>query len=182
MADVPSPERGTRPGREPHPRVGDRDSEAAERVVSEAAAQGRLDLDEVAERMDRVWAARTYGDLEDVLGDLQTLGGTRPLADRDQQVLRLVAGMGNRKQSGVWVCPPRIVAQTGVAGNVTVDLTESVVEHDVVRVEVIQVQQPAPTSSPTNLTRAISDGRDSTTGSGTRTPLATNDRAGETLI
>ena len=137
MADVPSPERWTRPSREPHLRVGDRDREAAARVVSEVAAQGRLDLDEMTERMDRVWAARTYGDLEAVLGDLQPPGRTRPLADRDDQVLRVVAGMGNRKQAGVWVCPRRIVAQTGVAGNVTIDFTESVLEHDVVRVEVI---------------------------------------------
>ena len=137
MADVPPPERWTRPSREPHLRAGDRDREAAARVVSEAAAQGRLDLDEMTERMDRVWAARTYGDLDAVLGDLQPPGGTRPPADRDEQVLRVVAGMGNRKQAGVWVCPPRIVAQTGVAGNVTIDFTESVVEHDVVRVEVV---------------------------------------------
>jgi hypothetical protein len=137
MADVPSPERWARPSREPHLRAGDQDREATARVVSEAAAQGRLDLDEMTERMDRVWAARTYGDLDAVLGDLQPPRGTRSPTEGNDQVLRVVAGMGNRKQSGVWVCPPRIVTQTGVAGNVTIDFTESVVEHDVVRIEVI---------------------------------------------
>ena len=84
MADVPPPERWTRPSREPNLRASDRDREAAARVVSEAAAQGRLDLGEMTERMDRVWAARTYGDLDAVLGDLQPPGGTRPPADRDE--------------------------------------------------------------------------------------------------
>lgn len=51
-------------------RIGDAEREVAAAALGEHFAQGRLTLDEHAERLDQVWAARTRGDLEPVFRDL----------------------------------------------------------------------------------------------------------------
>lgn len=127
---------GSPPGREARLRASDRDRAAAARHVREATADGRLDLDEMAGRLDRVLAARTLGDLDAVLDDLVAAQPSHPPAAGDGDVLHVVAGVASRKQAGVWVCPPRIVARTPNAGSVTIDFTEAVADHDVVHVEV----------------------------------------------
>jgi hypothetical protein len=51
-------------------RIGDAERDVAAAALGEHFAQGRLTLDEHAERLDQVWAARTRGDLEPVFRDL----------------------------------------------------------------------------------------------------------------
>jgi len=51
-------------------RIGDAERERAAADLGEHYAQGRLTTDEHAERLDRVWAARTRADLAPVFRDL----------------------------------------------------------------------------------------------------------------
>ena len=51
-------------------RIGDADREQAAAELGEHDAQGRITTEEHAERLDRIWAARTRADLAPVFRDL----------------------------------------------------------------------------------------------------------------
>ncbi len=51
-------------------RMSDAEREEAATELGEHFAQGRLTADEYAERLDRVWAARTHGELAPLFRDL----------------------------------------------------------------------------------------------------------------
>jgi hypothetical protein len=51
-------------------RIGDAEREQAAAELAEHYAQGRLTPEEHGERLDRIWAARTRGDLAPVFADL----------------------------------------------------------------------------------------------------------------
>ena len=53
-----------------HLRIGDAERERAAAHLGEHYAQGRLTMDEHAERLDRIWAARTRADLAPIFADL----------------------------------------------------------------------------------------------------------------
>lgn len=53
-----------------HLRIGDAEREQASAMLREHFAEGRLDADEHAERLDAVWASRTRGDLRPIFRDL----------------------------------------------------------------------------------------------------------------
>jgi Flp pilus assembly protein TadB len=57
-------------------RVGDADREAAAAQLREHYADGRLTLDELNERLDQAFAAKTKADLNGVLADLPQAAGT----------------------------------------------------------------------------------------------------------
>jgi hypothetical protein len=64
-------------------RIGDAEREAAAAELGEHYAQGRLTAEEHAERLDRVWAARTRGDLGPVFRDLPgRYGPAAPIGPR----------------------------------------------------------------------------------------------------
>lgn len=56
-------------------RIGDAERERAQAMLADHYAAGRLDHDEYSERLDRIWSAKTQGDLAPVFGDLP---GQRP--------------------------------------------------------------------------------------------------------
>ncbi|WP_306213191.1 DUF1707 SHOCT-like domain-containing protein [Actinoplanes sp. RD1] len=60
-------------------RAGDDDREAAAARLKEALDQGRLDLHEYDERLQRVYGAKTYGELETVTTDLPAVVPSPPL-------------------------------------------------------------------------------------------------------
>ncbi|MQA15630.1 MAG: DUF1707 domain-containing protein [Pseudonocardiaceae bacterium] len=51
-------------------RAADTDREAVVEQLRHGHAEGRLDLDEFDERVQRAWAARTYGELDVIAADL----------------------------------------------------------------------------------------------------------------
>ena len=61
-------------------RIGDAEREQAAAELGEHYAQGRLSVDEHADRLDRVWAARTRADLGPVFRDLPGRYGPVALA------------------------------------------------------------------------------------------------------
>lgn len=55
---------------EQHLRMSDAERAAASAELGEHYAQGRLSTEEHAERLDRIWAARTRGELAPIFSDL----------------------------------------------------------------------------------------------------------------
>lgn len=58
------------PARPDDQRASDADREAVAEDLREAFEEGRLDVDEYQRRLDAVWAARTYGELDRLTADL----------------------------------------------------------------------------------------------------------------
>ena len=58
------------PPPEPTFRASDAEREHHAELLREHAAQGRLTVDELDERLDRVYAARTHGELTPIVADL----------------------------------------------------------------------------------------------------------------
>lgn len=61
---------GVRPGRDPNLRAADADREATGERLRHHHAEGRLDTEELQERIDRCYQAKTVGELERLLTDL----------------------------------------------------------------------------------------------------------------
>lgn len=129
-------------------RCSDADREVVAEVVRQAAGDGRLTLEEMSERLDAVYAARTYRDLEPVVSDLPgarlpgpgpgSLPATRPPSSpatrSDAAGLARVGGtstaqpavavFGEAKRTGAWVVPEDY-ASVAVFGSVDLDLREA---------------------------------------------------------
>src|SRR5215218_9190931 len=66
---------------EPHLRAADADRAAVATVLGEHMSAGRLTLDEYDERLSRAYAAKTYGELDQITADLPSPGlAARPAA------------------------------------------------------------------------------------------------------
>jgi hypothetical protein len=124
-------------------RCSDADREAVAEVVRQAAGDGRLTLDELGERLDAVYAARTYRDLVPVVADLpgarvpgvpqlvQPAQTNLPAARRANEVVAgqassdsAVAIFSETKRVGPWLVPPDY-ASVAVFGSVELDLREA---------------------------------------------------------
>ncbi|MGH3321825.1 MAG: DUF1707 SHOCT-like domain-containing protein [Streptosporangiaceae bacterium] len=104
-------------------RAADSDRERTVELLREAAADGRLTLDEHSERMERAYAARKLGELTDLTRDLA--GPTaQPLAADARPA---VAFFGSEERRGRWVVPTRQPALS-VCGNVVLDLREALLQ------------------------------------------------------
>ena len=115
----------------------------------EALAEGRLDADEHAERIDGVSGrAKTLGELEPLVRDLPAAhGGARPRArptrptggaspvDPDDNVVAIFSGAARK---GRWRAGRRIHA-FAVFGGVEIDLTEALFEYQQVVIKAIAV-------------------------------------------
>jgi hypothetical protein len=66
------------PPPEPTLRASDAERERHAELLREHAAQGRLTVDELEERLDRVYAARTHGELAPVVADLPAPRNPQP--------------------------------------------------------------------------------------------------------
>ncbi|HEX3930275.1 MAG TPA: DUF1707 domain-containing protein [Nocardioides sp.] len=63
-------------------RIGDAEREVAARELGEHYAMGRISADEHAERLEKIWAARTAADLTPVFRDLPRPAALRPRAQQ----------------------------------------------------------------------------------------------------
>lgn len=90
-------------------RVSDTERDMAASILREAAGDGRLDLEELDERLEAVYAAKTYGDLEPITRDLPTTGA--PVAPRSDRVggtptsTVAVGILGGFQRKGAWIVP-----------------------------------------------------------------------------
>lgn len=146
-------------------RVSDAEREHVGELLQRAVGQGMLSLGEFTERMDTVLAAKTRGDLNQVLVDLpgiqirpefqeQNLPGMSQAhypapsaagypapsaaafpATAQGAPLVIKGRVSGIERKGRWHVPPTIVLDT-VASSVTLDFTEAVMQTQVVRIDV----------------------------------------------
>lgn len=106
-------------------RASDQDREQVAARLHEAAAEGRLTLDELGERLGVLYGARTYGELVPLTRDLPaTTSGTAvarpPVTDVGGPGLS-IAVMSGCDRAGEWVVPERHTA-LALMGGVELDL------------------------------------------------------------
>lgn len=105
-----------------------------------AAADGRLDADELDERVESALTARTYGELEVLFDDLPAVPGAAvpsvpvpaPVA---KESVHLQTTHGNIQRAGHWVVPRRLTAEVR-HGNVVLDFTDAVISEPVLDMEI----------------------------------------------
>ena len=113
-------------------RVSDSDREQAADVLREAAGHGRINMDELDERLELAYAAKTYADLAAVTRDLpgpaQAPGPVQPaMAGRIGGTPRSkfsVAILSGARRKGRWVVPRNYVG-VAVMGGIELDLREA---------------------------------------------------------
>ena len=113
-------------------RVSDSDRERAADVLREAASHGRITMDELDERLELSYAAKTYADLAAVTRDLpgpaQAPSAVQPaMAGRIGGTPRSkfsVAIMSGARRMGRWVVP-RTYVGVAVMGGIELDLREA---------------------------------------------------------
>ncbi|MFE6666619.1 DUF1707 domain-containing protein [Streptomyces sp. NPDC057697] len=106
------------PDRTARLRASDADREAVVEQLREAAAEGRIDLDELDTRLGQALSAKTYAELAPLTEDLVPI----EVAVGEPLVLR--GGVHGVTRSGVWKVPPVIHARGGMGG-VRLDFTRA---------------------------------------------------------
>ncbi|WP_308315125.1 DUF1707 domain-containing protein [Streptomyces sp. C3-3] len=98
------------------------DRESAVRRVREAYADGHIAHEEMDERLDRVLAATTHGELTAALDSLPA---------EDPGTTATIAAAGGRiKRRGAWRVP-RVLKVESAFGRVRLDLSRAVIDHPV---------------------------------------------------
>ena len=118
-------------------RASDSDRERVAEQLREAAGHGRLTMDELEERLERAYSAKTYAELEPLTRDLPTAGTTMPLPAPagPGAASPLIGGtptgrrwsvaiMSGSNRRGRWVVPGRYNA-FAFWGGVVLDLREA---------------------------------------------------------
>jgi Domain of unknown function (DUF1707)/Cell wall-active antibiotics response 4TMS YvqF len=117
-------------------RASDADRELVANVLREAAGDGRLTMDELDERLDAVYAAKTYAELEPITHDLPDAGTAQapapsPAARRDPARFGgtptssgAVAILGGFSRKGDWVVPKEFTAFMFMGGG-EIDLRDA---------------------------------------------------------
>ena len=114
-------------------RISDADRHRVAELLREAAGEGRLDIDELDERLEAAYAAKTYGDLVPLTADLPLGAQHHPLAEAPPAgppgvpAVRYdtsVAIMGGTSRKGVWEVGPTHTA-VAIMGGVEIDLRQA---------------------------------------------------------
>ncbi|MEC3894268.1 DUF1707 SHOCT-like domain-containing protein [Nocardiopsis sp. LDBS1602] len=125
-------------------RISDAERDQVAEILREAAGEGRLDLDELDERLNAVYAAKTYADLEPIVADLPT-GATGPIVGTSPAVPTHGAVVGGGPplvlqakgqpmvRKGEWTVPHRIEVD-GRFGSIRLDFREALISTPVVEV------------------------------------------------
>jgi uncharacterized protein DUF1707 len=116
-------------------RASDADRERVVAVLAEAVADGRLTLDEHAERVQRAYQGRTLGELARLTEDLVAPSAQPLRLDGSRSVAAFFA---TQRREGRWVVPDRLVV-TAVGGHVVLDLREALLQsmHTIVHATLI---------------------------------------------
>jgi hypothetical protein len=128
-------------------RVSDSEREQIVELLGQAAVEGRLTLDEYAERATSAHAARTRGELAKLTDDLPVvrprtttgmpgtaLAGSALSGTVEPAPERLVAIFGNESRKGHWPVPERLEARS-VFGDCHIELQDAQLQHPVTVIE-----------------------------------------------
>ncbi|MFB4309130.1 DUF1707 domain-containing protein [Actinomadura sp. GTD37] len=145
MTNLPEPSGGPSA---PDMRAGDADREQAAQVLRDAAGDGRLTLAELDERLDAVYAAKTYGELAPLTRDLPAPGTSAPAAPLTGADWRPVRGapswrigigiMSGFNRTGVWNVPRKFSAFAFWGGG-KIDLREARFDEGTVTIRALAI-------------------------------------------
>jgi hypothetical protein len=128
----------------PAMRASDADRERAAALLRDSAADGRLTVEELTERLEQAWSATTLAQLSALTADVDR--GEEPLADpsptprlhRMKATSWLVAVMGGTSRKGRWRADRRVRA-IAVMGGCDIDLRNAELEGGEVSILAIAV-------------------------------------------
>jgi hypothetical protein len=167
-------------------RASDADRERTANVLREAAGDGRLTMDELDERLDAVYAAKTYAELEPITHDLPGAGAAyvppvpSPAATHDPTRFGgeptshgAVAILGGFTRRGDWVVPKEFTAFMFMGGG-EIDLREARFAEREVSIHVVAIMGGCEIIVPEDATVRVTGlgimGAFDHSGSGTGTP------------
>ena len=105
-------------------RASDADRDRVLALLADAVSDGRLTIDEHAERVQRACTARTLGELADLTADLVAASAQPVRLDGG----RVISGIfGPARRDGRWVVPETLTVNA-LFGEVEVDLTEAILQ------------------------------------------------------
>ncbi len=123
-------------------RASDADRQRVADVLSKATAEGRLGLDEFAERLDAVWAAKTFGELVPITKDLPaSAAATQAVpapAGAGGGSLATVAVFSGAERTGEWLLPA-VHSVRAVFGGVRLDLRHVRLSAPVTTIRIVAV-------------------------------------------
>lgn len=119
-------------------RASDADRERQAEVIRQAASEGRLTLTELDERLEQVYAAKTYAELAVVTRDLPGADVARSAPSAGSgavipgaAVREVQAFFSEQKIKGQWMAP-RHLGVRAILGSVLLDFTEASMAQEVV--------------------------------------------------
>ena len=131
-------------------RASDADRERVADILREAAGDGRLTMEELDERLDAVYAAKTYAELEPITRDLPQAGAAQapvPAPAPAGDLSRVggeptshgaVAILGGFSRKGDWVVPKEFSA-VAILGGGEIDLREARFAEPVVTIHAVTI-------------------------------------------
>ena len=128
------------PTPDPNLRMSNAEREAIINRLLSATEEGRLDLDEFAERSEKVYQAKIFAEVEGLLADLPSSDGELAVPAAAQPAPRvpdldLSPSFSTVKREGGWTVPARVVAKPKY-GTVKLDCREAEFSSREVRLEV----------------------------------------------
>jgi hypothetical protein len=147
------------PMADPDLRASDDDRERTAEQLRAAAAQGRITVDELEERLQTAYAARTQGELAPVVADLPAAvdrpAGRLPVRRGEGGSRWLVSIMGGHDRHGHWRIAPRLTV-INIMGGSDLDLHEAELADDEVVITVFSLMGGADIRVPEGLNVEVS--------------------------
>jgi hypothetical protein len=131
-------------------RASDADRERVADVLRQAAGDGRLTMEELDERLDAVYAAKTYAELEPITKDLPLSGTAHvpaparapvdyvPRVGGEPSSHAAIAILGGFSRKGDWVVPREFTA-VAILGGGEIDMREARFAEPVVTIHAVTI-------------------------------------------
>lgn len=131
-------------------RASDADRERVAEILRQAAGDGRLTLEELDERLDDVYKAKTYAELEPITHDLPQAGAAHVPAPAPAAAANprrfggqpssstAVAIMGGFERNGDWVVPKEFSCVAFMGGG-ELDMREARFEESTVKINIVAI-------------------------------------------
>ncbi|MDK1348802.1 DUF1707 domain-containing protein [Streptomyces sp. 378] len=121
-----------RTGGSPEVRASHAERDRTVDVLRVAAGEGRLTLEELDERLEAALSARTVSELVVLTADLPAPAGQAPVGE--EEVVRIRQEGASTRRGDGWTVPRRLEIRSAW-GEVTLDLTDAVITHDTLDID-----------------------------------------------
>jgi class 3 adenylate cyclase len=116
----------------------DAERERAALLLRDAAAEGRLTLEELSDRVASAYSARTSTDLDGLVRDLPALAAVTPVPERRRPTRWVIAVMSGARRKGRWRPGDRCAA-VAVMGGCKLDLRDAEISGQQIQITAVAV-------------------------------------------